>query len=170
MSFFRWSLILSGSTRQLTNLGRRFWQNRQGAIYSPVPYAADPTAFLKLPLLSGEESQFRAFGIVEYDSGRTMSTDAEYEAFLEKANRDTRSGGAGKETAVTTSQAKSSNLTTVNTVVPAALQDVQEFFISDSDEPFEPVSLRWTEKKMPSTGMCVWLICCIFFFVGSAQN
>lgn len=99
-----------------------------------------------------------------------MSTDAEYEAFLEKANRDTRSGSAGKETAVTTSQAKSSNLITVNTIVPTALQNVQEFLISDSDEPFEPVSLRWTEKKMPSTGMCVCLICYIFFIVGSAQD
>ena len=81
-----------------------------------------------------------------------MSTDAEYEAFLGKANQDTRTGGAAKDTAVATSQPIPSNLTTVNTAVPAALQDVQEFFISDSDEPFEPVSLRWTEKKMPSTG------------------
>ena len=155
MRLVRLSVIPAGSARLLTNLGRRLWQNRQGAIHPGVPYSANLAAVLNLPFLSDEQRQFSAFNSVERDSRKPMSTDAEYEAFLEKANQDRSTGGAGKETAVTASQSKSPSLITVNTAVPAALQDIQEFLISDADEPFEPISLIWTENKMPSTGMYI---------------
>jgi hypothetical protein len=40
----------------------------------------------------------------------------------------------------------------VNTTVPKSLEKVDEFFVSDSDEPFEPVSLKYDGEKIPSAG------------------
>ena len=81
-----------------------------------------------------------------------MSTDAEYEAFLERANQDASNNVSSKQKTVTASQSTSSHLLTVNTAVPTALQDVEEYYMSDADEPFEPVSLKWSEKSFPSVG------------------
>ena len=87
-----------------------------------------------------------------------MSTDAEYEAFLEKTNQDAKTGGNSMDTAEAAPQSRSSSIITVNTAVPAALQDVEEYYMSDADEPFEPVSLKWTEKDIPSAGGYLYII------------
>ena len=71
-----------------------------------------------------------------------MSEDA-YSSFLDKANQD-----AGRSKASTMSSPKT--LKAVDTDVPAALKKVEQYYTSDADEPFEPVSLKWGGPNMPS--------------------
>jgi len=70
-----------------------------------------------------------------------MSSDADYASFLDKANQDT--GGA------TAAQTKKSYGTeSVNTKVPKALEGIEEYYVSDADEPFEPVALEFDGKDI----------------------
>lgn len=72
-----------------------------------------------------------------------MSDDASYASFLDKANQDS-------STASASSQSKSKYSTnSVNTSVPSSLQDLSATYISDTDAPFEPVSLKWTGSSLP---------------------
>ena len=72
-----------------------------------------------------------------------MSSDDAYSSFLDKANQDT---GASKSS----TQSKSANTTAVNTEVPMVLKGVEQYYTSEADEPFEPVSLKWDGRNMPS--------------------
>ena len=74
-----------------------------------------------------------------------MSSDEAYGSFLEQANQDT-----GAANASTTS--KKTATKSVNTEVPQVLEKVEQYYTSDADEPFEPVSLKWKSKNMPSEG------------------
>ena len=74
-----------------------------------------------------------------------MSDDA-YSSFLDKANQDT---GASKAS----TQSKTASTKAVDTEVPATLQGVEQYYVSEADEPFEPVSLKWGGKNMPSESM-----------------
>ena len=70
---------------------------------------------------------------------RTMSDDA-YMNFLNKANADLDTGRA--------QQAQGSPIVRTETVeagvrVPTPLTSVDAYYISETDEPFEPVALRW---------------------------
>ena len=76
---------------------------------------------------------------------RTMSDDA-YSSFLDKANQDT---GASKAS----TRSKTASTKAVDTEVPATLQGVEQYYVSEADEPFEPVSLKWGGKNMPSESM-----------------
>ncbi|KAG9185736.1 hypothetical protein G6011_07067 [Alternaria panax] len=67
-----------------------------------------------------------------------MSSDTDYAAFLDKANQDT--GSAEPKDA---SQKQSYGTKSVNTAVPKILEQVEEYHVSDSDEPFEPVALKF---------------------------
>ena len=89
-----------------------------------------------------------------YDSNRTklsklnsgaMSSDEAYNSFLEQANQDTGASKASTKSDSTTAKA-------VDTEVPAALYKVEQYYTSDADEPFEPVSLNWSGKNLPSAG------------------
>ncbi|KAL2046800.1 hypothetical protein N7G274_000818 [Stereocaulon virgatum] len=80
--------------------------------------------------------------IKSFSQTRIMSDDA-YSSFLDKANQDT---GAGKPS----TQSKSAATRAVDTEVPAALQKVEQYYVSEADEPFEPVSLKWDGTSMPS--------------------
>lgn len=82
----------------------------------------------------------RAFG-----NYSTMSSDQDYEDFLNKANQDS---SEAKSTAQ--SKSKSMGMKSVNTTVPKSLEKVDEIFVSDSDEPFEPVSLKYEGDEIPS--------------------
>lgn len=79
------------------------------------------------------------------DSSRTMSDNA-YSSFLDQANQDT---GASKAS----TKSKSAAAKAVDTDVPVTLQKVDQYYTSESDEPFEPVSLKWSGKNMPSESM-----------------
>ena len=104
---------------------------------------------------SGRCSNFRVFypctQINLYQSSksihlsRTMSDEA-YSSFLDQANQDT---GASKAS----TKSKSAATKVVDTDVPATLQKVDQYYTSESDEPFEPVSLVWSGKNMPSESM-----------------
>lgn len=67
-----------------------------------------------------------------------MSSDDAYTSFLEKANADLNAGRAqpGSDNART-------ETVDTNVQVPQALQIVDAYYISDADEPFEPVALKW---------------------------
>lgn len=80
-----------------------------------------------------------------------MASDEDYAAFLEKANQDT-----GVNT-FSTSQ-KTASAKAINTEVPPALQEVEAYYISEADEPFEPVSLKWDDDGLPSEGVLFPLI------------
>jgi len=75
-----------------------------------------------------------------------MSSDADYASFLDKANQDTGSKNAS------TQSKKAVGTKSVNTAVPKALEQVQEYYTSDADEPFEPVSLAYEGEGLPSAG------------------
>jgi len=73
-----------------------------------------------------------------------MSSDADYASFLDKANQDTGSKNAS------TQSKKSVGTKSVNTAVPKALEQIEEYYTSDADEPFEPVSLTYEGDGLPS--------------------
>lgn len=73
-----------------------------------------------------------------------MASDEDYAAFLDKANQDTGTTASA--------QSKSFKTKAVDTEVPHVLQQVEEYYISDADEPFEPVSLKWDGDAIPSEG------------------
>ncbi|KAH9864935.1 hypothetical protein IAQ61_008880 [Plenodomus lingam] len=68
---------------------------------------------------------------------RSMSSDADYAAFLDKANQ--ASGSAEAQEAVK----KSHGTKSVNSMVPRGLDQIEEYYTSDADEPFEPVALKF---------------------------
>ncbi|KAJ5519391.1 hypothetical protein N7453_001813 [Penicillium expansum] len=71
-------------------------------------------------------------------STQTMSSDDAYMSFLDKANADV-SGSAPQQGAGTVkTKTVHSSLS-----VPKPLQSVDAYYISDTDEPFEPVALKW---------------------------
>lgn len=72
-----------------------------------------------------------------------MASDEDYTAFLEKANQDT---GASKLSSASGTAATKA----VDTEVPEGLKKVEAYYVSDADEPFEPVSLKWKGKSLPS--------------------
>lgn len=74
---------------------------------------------------------------------RAMSSDEAYSSFLDQANQDT---GASKAS----TQSTSASTKAVDTDVPATLQKIEQYYTSEADEPFEPVSLRWSGRAMPS--------------------
>lgn len=69
-----------------------------------------------------------------------MSSDADYAAFLDKANQDT--GGSASA-----QSAQKVGTKAVDTVVPKALESIEAYYISDADEPFEPVALKFEGKE-----------------------
>lgn len=96
--------------------------------------------------LSCKHTQFTSYQTFKpHNSSRTMSDDA-YSSFLDQANQDT---GASKASTKT----KSAATKAVDTDVPVTLQKVDQYYTSEADEPFEPVSLKWGGKNMPSESM-----------------
>lgn len=108
--------------------------------YLAKRYRINPTT---IPIL--QYSNCRIQAIRPLPHVRTMSDDA-YSSFLDKANQNT---GASKAS----TQFKSASTKAVDTEVPATLQGVEQYYVSEADEPFEPVSLKWGSKNMPSESM-----------------
>ncbi|KAJ3555234.1 hypothetical protein NPX13_g10397 [Xylaria arbuscula] len=84
-----------------------------------------------------------------------MASDEDYMAFLDKANRDPNEGYAAPQ-----SSSKAELKTTDDGAkIPAAIQEATKdaFYVSDSDEPFVPVSLAWDEggKGLPDEGALI---------------
>ena len=113
------------------------------ALASPTtPYSRSLSPSL---ILATQTSLYRPSKILSHSGSRsirTMSDDA-YSSFLDKANQDT---GASK----VFTQSESASIKVVDTEVPATLQQVEQYYVSEADEPFEPVSLKWGGENMPS--------------------
>lgn len=73
----------------------------------------------------------------------TMSSDDAYSSFLDQANQDT---GASKSSF----SAEAASTKAVDAEVPVELQKIEQYYTSEADEAFEPVSLQWDGKNMPS--------------------
>lgn len=74
-----------------------------------------------------------------------MSSDADYAAFLDKANEDVAPAeqqDLGK---------KGYGTKSVNVEVPKALESVEEYYVSDADEPFEPVALGFSGDSVSAS-------------------
>ncbi len=77
---------------------------------------------------------------------RKMSSDATYSSFLDQANQGTGADNVSAKSDTAATKA-------VNTDVPPGLQSIEQYYSSESDEPFEPVSLTWDGKNLPSGSM-----------------
>ncbi|KAK7977483.1 hypothetical protein PG996_003538 [Apiospora saccharicola] len=79
-----------------------------------------------------------------------MASDGDYMAFLDKANKDPNEGYAKPASSGAKLEFKA---TDHGVQVPAALKEVAQdaFYVSDADEPFIPVALKWDEgaKGLP---------------------
>lgn len=78
-----------------------------------------------------------------------MSSDQEYANFLEKANQDT---GSSSNEVKTSGFAQTKS---VDSAVPAPLKNVDAFYQSDTDEPFEPVALKYGKQNSISQGQII---------------
>lgn len=92
-----------------------------------------------------------------------MASDSDYTAFLDKANRqrDAGSGEAHAEQSEESSRQIRTTAVTHGVKVPEVLKKVDAFYVSDSDEPFEPVALKWAgaaSKKWPSSGIDLFFV------------
>jgi len=88
-----------------------------------------------------------------------MSSDADYMAFLDKVNAQ-RDGAQQAEYSTSTSKIRTETVHT-GVSVPHSLQSISANFISETDELFEPVVLKWNEAKMgiwPDAGQFTSLI------------
>jgi hypothetical protein len=81
-----------------------------------------------------------------------MSSDADYEAFLNKANQDVSGGPQA-----TAASARSKGIQAGSTKeVSAHLARVDAYMTSDSDEPFEQFSIAFDGDAVPSAGAFFW--------------
>lgn len=80
-----------------------------------------------------------------------MSSDQDYLAFLEKANQDTGSP-ANKDSGFAQTKA-------VDASVPGPLKNIDAFYMSESDEPFEPVAISYKKDGSLTEGMFRSRIC-----------
>ncbi|KAJ5907705.1 hypothetical protein N7495_000387 [Penicillium taxi] len=92
-------------------------------------FPAGPTSPPALQLTSPRSSLFSTASIIMSDG---------YISFLDKANADPNAGYAQQGT-------DSIRTETIHTSVqvPASLASVDKYYTSDTDEPFEPVALKW---------------------------
>ena len=83
-----------------------------------------------------------------------MASDEDYAAFLDKANQDPsatvgKTQGAGKGKVELKAVDKGAS---VPQVLKKATKDA--FYVSDADEPFVPVCLKFSGKSLPDEGLC----------------
>ena len=82
-----------------------------------------------------------------HTNNRLSMSDADYEAFLNKANE---SGDGGQAQAK--AQSEGYGTKSVNTAVPRELENVQETYTSEADEPFEAVALNFDGDELSARG------------------
>ena len=111
--------------------------------YSSLPLSINPTSKAHDQLGSSlTADSLRCRQPLPHPIIRAMSDDA-YSSFLDQANQDTGTSKAS-------TQSTSASTKAVDTDVPPTLQKVEQYYTSEADEPFEPVSLQWKGKNMPS--------------------
>lgn len=82
-----------------------------------------------------------------------MASDDAYAAFLERANQDPMQGRTHAAAARPNRELKSVD---EGEEVPRVLGDATrgKFYVSEADEGFVPVCLRWTGDDLPDEGAC----------------
>jgi hypothetical protein len=87
-----------------------------------------------------------------------MASDEDYMAFLDKANKDPNEGAA---------KTQGNGKVELKAVdagvrVPPGLKKATSdaFYVSDADEPFVPVCLKFGGKKLPDEGQLLQPFCC----------
>jgi hypothetical protein len=80
-----------------------------------------------------------------------MASDGDYMSFLDKANQDT--GNSSNQ--ATTQSKKAFKTTDSGSQPPKEIKDAckDAFYVSDADEPFEPVSLKYDGEDLPDESM-----------------
>jgi hypothetical protein len=84
-----------------------------------------------------------------------MSSDDAYMSFLDKANADLNTARAQQSQQ---SSGVRTETVDVGVQIPAPLKSVDAYYISETDEPFEPVTLRWegaNKGTWPGPGKCI---------------
>lgn len=90
--------------------------------------------------------------LFQINTTRTMSSDDAYLSFLEKANSD---HSAGQQSQAQTQRTQTQTVH-ANAETPASLQSIDTFYISETDEPFEPVVLGFEgARKGEWPGSCM---------------
>ena len=82
-------------------------------------------------------------------------SDEAYTSFLDKANEDPSPSFAKEVHAMTADRFVSTKTVDTNQEVPTSLNNLEEYYASDTDEPFEPVVLNWNgakKERWPSVG------------------
>ena len=151
-------MLVSSILQQTVLTCPRSLVKRANGVYASLRHIAGRSELVGLQLKFASSNQFadyRTFykdrqskilqAIVCKQPLRTMSDDT-YSSFLDQANQDT---GASKPS----TKSKSVATKAVDTDVPVMLQEVDQYYTSESDEPFVPVSLKWSGKNMPSESM-----------------
>jgi hypothetical protein len=86
----------------------------------------------------------------------TMSSDEAYASFLDKANEDPSASVPQGARTTAADRFVGTKAVDPREEVPASLNSLEEYYVSDTDEPFEPVALNWDRAKTgtwPSVGM-----------------
>ncbi|KAF2229169.1 hypothetical protein EV356DRAFT_456396 [Viridothelium virens] len=84
-----------------------------------------------------------------------MSDDTSYISFLEKANADANC----TPTDSPTENRRRYTTNSITASVPASLYGLPQTYVSDTDSPFEPVSLLWgPQKSLPNSEQLAELI------------
>ncbi|KAK4095147.1 hypothetical protein Purlil1_843 [Purpureocillium lilacinum] len=85
--------------------------------------------------------------------GRNMASDEDYMAFLDKANKDLDEGKAHAQKQQQEGGGSKSQFKAMDSgaQAPKAISDVcqSEVYVSDADEPFEAVSLKYSGDDLP---------------------
>ena len=74
-----------------------------------------------------------------------MGSDEDYAAFLDKANED--SSGATTRSKSKKEQ-KELRTTESGVAVPKELSSLDAYYVSEADEPFEGVALKWEDGEL----------------------
>ena len=83
-----------------------------------------------------------------------MADDNSYMAFLEKANQPL-TGYSNAKTVPSPEEKKLKALDEgvyVPSKIASLVQKEDLVYMSDADEPFEPVALKWEKKELPNAG------------------
>ncbi|KAJ6155391.1 hypothetical protein N7470_005957 [Penicillium chermesinum] len=105
--------------------------------FLPSKLYTRPSAYPR-SLLTSQTSSFST-------SSQIMASDDAYASFLDKANADLDAGRAPQQGA--SSSHAQTKIVDSSLKLPSSLQSIEEYYVSDTDEPFEPVALRWEGAK-----------------------
>lgn len=148
--------VLNLSFRRRFHLNSRVPQRKQLASYSNT--SAQQQHAQAAPRIFNPSTQRREFSITQQQ--RKMASDEDYMAFLNKANQDAEEGqAAAASSAQSAGQQRTFKTQDEGSKLPKSIANALKdaFYVSEADEPFQGVSLKWKgEGGLPDEGEC-WL-------------